>query len=59
MTVYLRPGSGVYQFEFVSHGERHRGSTGETDKDKARAFETRERAKVEQEPLRRHRASTT
>jgi integrase len=46
MTVYTRPGSSVYHFEFTIDGERHRGTTGETDKDKARAFEAMEREKV-------------
>ncbi len=44
MSVYRRTGSRYYVAEAMVHGKRHRAATGETDKRKALAFETRWKA---------------
>lgn len=49
----------VYHYEFVYRGERFRGSTGETDKREAEAFERRERERVKSIALGRHAEGVT
>lgn len=46
MSVYKRAGANTYSYDFRYRGNRFSGSTGETDKRKAKDFEKRERERL-------------
>jgi len=48
MSVYKRPGSSVWQYEFELKGQRYRGTTGETEKSLAILFEAKQREQAKE-----------
>jgi integrase len=49
MSIYKRPDSPYYHYDFQWRGSRFHGSTGETDRRKAEAFERNERERVKRQ----------